>query len=103
MKRIAFKMFLREGMKDEYIKRHNELWPELRSLLVEAGISEYHIFLDEDTHTLFAFQMVKGDSGSQDLGEQEIVKKWWAYMKDLMETNPDNSPVSIELEKVFSL
>ena len=103
MKRLAFKMYLNEGMKEEYIKRHNEIWPELKQLLLDAGISEYHIFLDEDTNTLFAFQMQEGDSNSQELGDTEIVKKWWAYMKDLMKTNPDNSPVSIELEKVFTL
>lgn len=102
-KPLAFKMHLNEGMKDEYIKRHNEIWPELRNLLIQAGISEYHIFLDEATNTLFAFQIVSGESGSQDLAETEIVKKWWAYMKDIMQTNPDNSPVSVELEKVFSL
>jgi L-rhamnose mutarotase len=103
MKRMAFKMYLNEGMKEEYIKRHDQIWPELKALLLEAGITEYHIFLDEDTNTLFAFQMVSGESGSQDLGETEIVKKWWAFMKDIMKTNPDNSPVSVELRKVFSL
>jgi L-rhamnose mutarotase len=102
-KQLAFKMHLNDGMKDEYIKRHNEIWPELRKLLLDAGISDYHIFLDEETNILFAFQVVDGEKGSQDLGETEIVKKWWAYMKDIMKSNPDNSPVSVELEKVFSL
>lgn len=102
-KPMAFKMHLNQGMKEEYIKRHDQIWSELKALLLQAGISEYHIFLDEETNTLFAFQKVSGESGSQDLGETEIVKKWWAYMKDIMETNPDNSPVSVELLKVFSL
>ncbi|WP_020527735.1 L-rhamnose mutarotase [Flexithrix dorotheae] len=102
-KTLAFKMKLHEGMKEEYEKRHNEIWPELRQLLKDNGIEEYHIFLDEETNILFAFQTVSGDSNSQDLGNTEIVKKWWAYMKDIMETNPDNSPVSVELEKVFTL
>ncbi len=101
MKRFAFKMQLNEGQKEEYIKRHDEIWPELKKLLKDAGISEYSIFLDEETNTLFAFQKVRGDGGSQDLGKTEIVKKWWAFMADVMETNPDNSPVSSELEEVF--
>lgn len=101
MKRLAFKMHLCEGQKEEYIKRHNELWPELKTLLKDAGLSEYSIFLDEETNTLFAFQKVSGEGGSQDLGKTEIVKKWWAFMADLMETNPDNSPISSELEEVF--
>lgn len=101
MNRLAFKMYLNEGQKDEYIKRHDEIWPELKQLLKDAGVSEYSIFLDEETNILFAFQKVSGDGGSQDLGQTEIVQKWWAYMKDIMKSNPDNSPVSIPLEEVF--
>lgn len=101
MQRLAFKMKLDAGQKEAYAKRHTELWPELKQLLKEAGISEYSIFLDEETHTLFAFQKLSGDGSSQDLANHPIVKKWWAFMADLMETNPDNSPVSIALEEVF--
>lgn len=103
MKRIAFKMYLKEGQKDEYIKRHDNLWPELKKLLRNAGISDYSIFLDEETNTLFAIQKVSGEGNSQDLGKTEIVKKWWAYMKDIMKCNPDNSPVSVPLSEVFHM
>jgi len=101
MKRVAFKMYLDEGQKQEYKKRHDEIWPELKQLLKDAGISEYSIFLDEETNILFAFQKVSGDGGSQDLGKTEVVRKWWAYMADIMKTNPDNSPVTVDLEEVF--
>ncbi len=103
MTRLAFKMHLNEGQKEVYIKRHNEIWPELKQLLKDSGVSEYSIFLDEETNTLFAFQKVSGETGSQDLGQTAIVQKWWAYMADIMETNPDNSPVSTALEEVFYL
>jgi L-rhamnose mutarotase len=101
MKRVAFKMYLNEGQKKEYKKRHDEIWPELKQLLKDSGVSEYSIFLDEETNTLFAFQKVSGDEGSQDLGKTEVVRKWWSYMSDIMKTNPDNSPVCIDLEEVF--
>src|SRR5690554_3956832 len=101
MQRIAFKMYLNEGQKEEYKKRHDQIWPELKKLLKEAGVSEYSIFLDEETNTLFAFQKLSGEGGSQDLGQTEIVKKWWKFMADIMPTNPDNSPVSVPLEEVF--
>jgi len=94
-------MYLKEGQKEEYKKRHDQLWPELHLLLKDAGISEYSIFLDEETNILFAFQKVSGEGGSQDLGQTAIVKKWWAFMADIMKTNPDNSPVSVQLEEVF--
>jgi L-rhamnose mutarotase len=102
MQRAAFKMKLNPGQAEEYKKRHDEIWPELKLLLKENGISDYSIFLDEETNILFAVQ--KQSSGSsQDLGETDIVKKWWAYMAAVMETNPDNSPVSVPLKEVFHL
>ena len=103
MQRLAFKMHLKPGKADAYQERHNALWPELKAMLKEAGISEYSIFLDEATNTLFAFQKVNGEGGSQDLAHNPIVQKWWAYMADLMETMPDNAPVSIPLKEVFYL
>jgi L-rhamnose mutarotase len=102
MQKVAFKMKLLPGFKDEYQKRHNEIWPELSALLKDNGISDYTIFLDEETDTLFGVQKLSGQS-SQDLGSTDIVKRWWAYMADIMETNPDNSPVSVPLTQVFHL
>ena len=101
MQRLAFKMKLNEGQKKAYKERHDKLWPELKQLLKNNGVSEYSIFLDEETNTLFAFQKVSGEGGSQDLSDNDIVKKWWDFMADIMVTNPDNSPVSIPLEEVF--
>lgn len=101
MLRVAFKMKLRPGCKDEYKKRHAAIWPELLDLLKDAGISDYSIFFDEETHCLFGVQRQAGDASSQDLGELGIVKKWWEHMADIMETNPDNSPVTVPLEEVF--
>lgn len=98
---MAFKMKLKPGFREEYEKRHAALWPELGALLKQNGISEYSIFYDEESDVLFAFQKQSGEQSSQDLGSTEIVKKWWAYMADIMETNPDNSPVSVPLPEVF--
>ncbi len=103
MRRSAFKMRLLPGMRDEYVRRHNEIWPELKQLLSDSGVRDYTIFLDEETDTLFAVQKNEGGAGSQDLGSTEIVRRWWEYMADIMETNPDNSPVSVPLEEVFHM
>ena len=100
--KVAFKMKLKPGMKAEYEKRHAEIWPELVQLLKENGIADYTIFLDEETNTLFAVQQLTGGS-SQDLGGEEVVQRWWAYMADIMDTNPDNSPISTALQPVFHL
>ena len=101
MQRLAFKMKLNAGQKAAYKQRHDALWPELKQLLKDNGVSEYSIFLDEETNTLFAFQKVAGNGGSQDLSNNEIVKKWWDFMADIMEVNNDNSPVSTPLTELF--
>ena len=103
MQRYAFKMKLKPGFQAEYRKRHDAIWPELKKLLQQSGIHDYSIYLDSETDTLFAVQKLSGSSGSQDLGSNPIVKRWWAYMADIMDTNPDKSPVSIPLTEVFRL
>jgi L-rhamnose mutarotase len=100
--KIAFKMKLKSGFAAEYKKRHDEIWPEISALLKKNGISDYTIFLDEETNLLFAVQRLRGQ-GSQQLGQEEAVQKWWAYMADIMETNPDHSPVSVSLKMMFHL
>ena len=101
--RLAFRMKLKPGFKEEYRKRHQAIWPELQALLAQAGVFEYSIFLDEQTDTLFAFQKLRSGGGSQVLGMNPIVQRWWKHMADIMETNPDYSPVSVALEEVFYL
>ncbi len=101
MQRNAFKMQLKPGYEAEYKKRHDEIWPELAEELGKAGVSDYSIFLDEQTLTLFAVQKLADDNTADALPETAIVKKWWAYMADIMDTNPDNSPVCIPLQEVF--
>lgn len=97
----AFKMKLLPGYEAEYRKRHDEIWPKLSQLLSERGVYDYSIFLDEETLTLFAVQKVKNENDLKGLTEEPILRKWWDHMSDIMETNPDNSPVEKPLKKVF--
>ncbi len=101
MERVAFKMKLKSGFEKEYQKRHDEIWPELSEELIKAGVSDYSIFLDEETNILFAIQKLADNHTSDNLPQTEIVKKWWDFMSDIMDVNPDNSPVVIELKEVF--
>jgi len=103
MPRIAFKMKLHAGQEAEYKRRHDTLWPELEKLLKETGIADYSIFLDEKTLDLFGVLNIENPSGLEDLPRHPVMQKWWAYMADIMETNPDYSPVSVPLKEVFYL
>ena len=96
-------MQLFDGFVDEYKKRHDELWPELEQLLKETGIHEYSIFLDEETNALFGVMNVEDVALLDKLPEHPVMQKWWKYMGDIMESNPDNSPVSVGLKEMFYL
>ncbi|AXY75959.1 L-rhamnose mutarotase [Paraflavitalea soli] len=103
MARVAFKMTLYKGFEEEYLKRHDTIWPELEQLLKQTGISDYSIFLDESTNSLFGVLKAEDPKALDNLPAQPVMQKWWAYMKDIMETNDDNSPISIPLKEVFYL
>jgi L-rhamnose mutarotase len=99
----AFRMKLKPGQEEEYKRRHDTIWPELKELLQQAGITEYYIFLDEATLSLFAFQKVEQRTETIDLPAQPIMRRWWDYMADIMDVNEDNSPVVAQCSEVFGL
>ena len=103
MQRKAFRFKLNAGQKAEYQKRHNPIWADLEVLLKSAGVQDYSIFFDETDDTLFGVLSIENPENLDDLPNHDIMKKWWKYMADIMEVNPDNSPKSISLEEVFYL
>jgi L-rhamnose mutarotase len=101
--RIAFRMTLNAGQAQEYRRRHDEIWPELVDALRAAGVSDYSIWLDPQTHHLFATLVRSDDHTMERLPHTEIVQRWWAMMGDIMETHPDNAPVEVALQNVFHM
>ena len=101
--RVAFKMRLYKGFETEYKRRHSNIWPRLQDLLKTNGISEYSIFLDEATNDLFAIMKVENPASLNNMSQHPVMKEWWSYMKDIMDTNEDDSPLSTTLEEVFYL
>ena len=88
---------------DEYIKRHNELWPEMKDVLLAHGCKSYSIYVDRKTNILFAYLEIEDEARCAEVADTEINRKWLDYMAPIMETNPDNSPVEIPLEEAFHL
>lgn len=103
MIRKAFVMQLRPGQQAEYIRRHNPIWPELQQTLKAYGVAHYSIFLDRASDRLFAYVVVTSEAQWNQIATTEVCRRWWAHMKELMLTNPDDSPVALELEEVFYL
>ena len=101
--RKSFIMKLYDGMEKEYEKRHNELWPEMRDMIHEYGGKNYSIFWDKETNILYGYIELESEELWAKTADTEICKKWWAFMADIMETNPDNSPVSVDLIEMFHL
>jgi len=101
--RLAFKMKLHKGQEAEYKKRHDEIWPDLQLLLKQTGVSDYSIFLDESNGDLLGVLKVQDPILMDELPLHPVMQKWWTFMKDIMDSNLDNSPVSISLKEVFHL
>lgn len=99
----GFKMKLYEGQEKEYEYRHNQLWPEMINMIHEYGGKNYTIFLDKETLNLFGYIEIEDEELWSQGADTAINRKWWDYMADIMETNPDNSPVAIDLKTVFHL
>ncbi|WP_288226309.1 L-rhamnose mutarotase [uncultured Enterococcus sp.] len=99
----AIRMKLYPDLKGEYTKRHKELWPEMRKMLKEHGAISYSIFFDPETDYLFGYLEIEDEEKWAQTADTEINRKWWVFTENVMDTNPDNSPVTVDLEKVFEL
>jgi L-rhamnose mutarotase len=103
MKRKAFVMSVNVGMEEEYQRRHSPIWRELESTLKDHGVLSYSIFLDRATRQLFAYVEIEDEQRWSAIAQTEVCKRWWTYMKEIMPSNPDHSPVSRELTEVFHI
>lgn len=104
MIRKSFLMTLKPGAETEYERRHNPIWPELEQVLRNHGVSNYSIFLDRRNNSqLFAYAEIESEERWRQIAQTDVCRRWWAYMKELMLTNEDNSPQSVELDEVFHL
>jgi L-rhamnose mutarotase len=103
MQKYAFKMQLHPEKEAEYLRRHDEIWPELVTLLKEAGVNDYSIHLDRETNILFGVLWRTDDHSMDDLPKHPVMRRWWAHMADLMATKPDNEPVATPLVTLFHM
>ena len=103
MMRRAFRMSVAEGQAEEYERRHNPIWPELEQTLLAHGVQTYSIFLDPQTSELFAYVEIDSDERWAAISQTDVCRRWWQHMREIMPSNPDNSPVSRECREVFHI
>jgi L-rhamnose mutarotase len=101
--RKAFVMSVNSGAEAEYERRHRPIWPELERTLLDHGVRTYSIFIHPETRQLFAYVEFTSAAQWEAIARTEICQCWWAHMRDMMPSHPDNSPVSTELREVFHL
>jgi len=101
MIRKAFVLSVNPDCVEEYTRRHTPIWPELAETLTAHGVHNYSLFLHPETHQLFGYAEVESEKQWSAIAETDICRRWWAFMKDVMPSNPDNSPVSLDLSEVF--
>lgn len=103
MIRKAFLMQVNPDQHEEYQKRHAPIWPELEAVLKEHGVHNYSIYLEPNLSQLFATVEIEDEERWEQIADTDVCKRWWAHMRDIMPSNPDNSPVSIALQEVFHI
>ena len=103
MIRKAFLMHVHPDQHAEYERRHNPIWEELVQVLKAHGVHDYSIYLDAETHTLFAYAEVEDEAQWDSIAQEPACQEWWRHMADVMPSNPDNSPVARDLYEVFHL
>ena len=104
MEKYAWKAVIKDGMTEEYIRRHNEIWPELVEVLKSAGIQDYSIW--NVGNELFGYyECTKGiEVAASVQAGSEVVDRWNEYMKDvmIMEMDPETG-AQPKLTQIFEL
>jgi L-rhamnose mutarotase len=101
MIRKAFRMSVHKDRHEDYARRHNPIWPELEDTLRTHGVRSYSIYLDPETSDLFAFAEIENEERWQAIASTDVCRRWWRHMREIMPSNPDDSPVSRDLREVF--
>lgn len=103
MIRRAFVMSVHPDQVAEYTRRHQPIWQELADVLKAHGAHNYSIFHDPATHALFGYVEIEDQARWDAIAQTPVCRRWWQYMKDIMPSNPDGSPVARGLDEVFHL
>jgi len=101
--RKAFLMKVNPDQHAEYERRHKPVWKEMEETLKSHGVQTYSIYLNPATHDLFGYVEIEDEARWNAIAQTDVCRRWWAYMKDIMPSRPDNSPVSTELKEVFHI
>jgi len=103
--REAFLIYAQPEKYEEYIRRHNPIWPDLKKELKKYGISNYSIFMHENKKYLFGYFEIKNKRLYERMGDSEVCRKWWKHMTEVLICNAESDEKAKEdiLTEVFYL
>jgi L-rhamnose mutarotase len=101
--RKQFVMKVKEGAVDEYVRAHDNIWPDMSSMLKEHGVHNYSIALLPSTHQLVAYVEIESEARWDAIATTEMCQRWWKFMAPLMETDDAGRPKAEAAREVFFL
>ena len=101
MEKVTWKATLLPGMREEYIRRHDEIWPEMKQVLAEAGIVNYTIW--RCGNDLFGYYECKygGEYAAKVQADSPVIARWNEYMDDILELEMEPGGAQKKLVEVF--
>lgn len=97
---LAFCLRLRAGHEAEYQRRHDDLWPDMRRALLDAGLLHYEIYLEPQSLLLFIFMVRRSDHSMGDLQRNPVWRRWQHHMADIL-VQDNGLPLRVPLQRMF--
>lgn len=101
MERYAWKAQILPGKIEEYEKRHNEIWQEMKDMFRVSGIRNYTIWnVGEELFGYYECDSIEKAGAVQ--VQSEVTSRWKEYMKDVMRMEKDpETGVQPQMRQVF--
>jgi L-rhamnose mutarotase len=93
VRRVGSVIRLRPERREEYLRLHAAVWPQVEATIKDCNIANYTIFLNGDL--LFGYFEYHGEDLDADLARMaadEPTRRWWALTDPCQERLPDAAP-----------
>jgi L-rhamnose mutarotase len=104
MQRVCFQLQLKPELLDEYVARHQPVWPEMLQALAATGWHNYSLFLRPDGLLIGYFETESLEHARAGMAKTEVNARWQAQMSEFfveLEGTPDQG--FVQLQEVFNL
>ena len=99
MQRVCFLLRIKPQYRDEYLARHEEVWPEMLAALRETGWRNYSLFIADDGLIVGYLEADDFDAAVRAIAATDVNARWQAEMAPYFELGgrrPDNGFVLLD-------